>query len=78
MPAAEVRIDAGTVFGDVELLVPDGVLVEVQSRTLFGDVRQEAGEVASQRAPRVVLTGGTIFGDVRVRSHRRRERWRLP
>ncbi len=57
--------------------MPDGVLVQVQSRTLFGDVRQEAGEVASQRAPRVVLTGGTIFGD-RVRSHRRRERWRLP
>jgi hypothetical protein len=72
--AAEVTIDAGTVFGDVELLVPEGIAVEVRSRLLLGDVRQSAGEVAPPGAPRVVLTGGTVFGDVKVRSQRRRER----
>ena len=70
----EVTIDAGTVFGDVQVLVPEGVLVEVRSRVLLGDVRQEAGEVAPPGAPRVVLVGGTVFGDVRVRASRRRER----
>ena len=72
--APEVTIDAGTVFGDVQVLVPEGVLLEVRSRTLLGSVRQEAGVVAAPGAPRVVLTGGTVFGDVRVRAQRRRER----
>ena len=71
---AEVRIDASTVFGDVDLLVPEGVEVELRSRTLFGDVKQEAGGSAVPGAARIVLTGGTVFGDVRVRSQRLRER----
>lgn len=70
----EVRIDAGTIFGDVELLVPESVEVEVRSRTLFGDIKQEAAEAAPPGAPRILLTGGTVFGDVRVRSQRLRER----
>jgi Domain of unknown function (DUF1707)/Cell wall-active antibiotics response 4TMS YvqF len=70
----EVAIDAGTIFGDVDILVPEGVAVEVRSRTLFGDIRQDAGGVAPAGAPRIVLTGGTVFGDVRVRSSRFRER----
>lgn len=72
--AAEVTIDAGTIFGDIELLVPEGVVVEVRSRALLGDIRQEAGDVAAAGAPRVILTGGTVFGDVRVRARRLRER----
>jgi hypothetical protein len=70
----EVRIDAGTIFGDVELLVPESVAVEVRSRTLFGDIKQEAAAAAPPGAPRILLTGGTVFGDVRVRSQRLRER----
>lgn len=72
--ASELRIDAGTVFGDVDLLVPEGIVVEVRSRTLFGSVRQKAGAVGHPGAPRIVLTGGTFFGDVRVRHDRLRER----
>jgi hypothetical protein len=71
---SEIRIDAGTIFGDVELLVPEGVEVEIRSRTLFGDIKQEAAEAAPRGAPRILLTGGTVFGDVRVRSQRLRER----
>jgi Domain of unknown function (DUF1707)/Cell wall-active antibiotics response 4TMS YvqF len=71
----EVRIDAGTIFGDVDLLVPEGVEVEVRARTLLGDVKQEAGEAAGPGAPRIVLTGGTVFGHVRVRAQRLRERF---
>ena len=69
-----VEVDASTVFGDVELLVPEGVLVEVRSRAFFGDVRQQAGGDAPPGAPRVVLTGGTVFGDVRVKERRLSER----
>jgi hypothetical protein len=70
----EVLIDAGTFFGDVELLVPEGIEVEVRSRTFFGAIKQEAVAAAAPGAPRIVLTGGTVFGDVRVRSRRLRER----
>lgn len=73
----EIEIDAGTVFGDVQLLVPEGVLVEVRARVFFGDVRQSAGLSAPTGAPRIVLSGGTFFGDVRVRAERLRERLAL-
>ncbi|MDO9409581.1 DUF1707 domain-containing protein [Patulibacter sp.] len=69
-----IEIDAQTVFGDVTLLVPEGVVVDVRSRTGFGVVRQEAGESGPPGAPVVVLTGGSWFGDVRVRAKRLRER----
>ena len=72
--AAEVTIDARTIFGDVELLVPEGIAVEVRSRTVVGDVKHAAGEVAPAGSPRVVVTGRTVFGDVRVRTRRLRER----
>ncbi len=71
---ARIEIDAGTVFGDITLLVPEGVVVDVRSRTGFGVVRQEAGTSGPVGAPVVVLTGGTWFGDVRVRARRLRER----
>jgi hypothetical protein len=70
----EVHLDARSIFGDLELLVPEGVEVEVRSRTLFGEVKQEAEESAASKTPRIVLTGGTVFGDVRVRTRRLRER----
>lgn len=73
---ARIEIDAGSVFGDVTLLVPEGVVVDVRSRTGFGTVRQEAGASGPPDAPVVVLTGGTWFGDVRVRARRLRERLR--
>lgn len=79
VPGGVVEIRATTVFGDIQLFVPDGVVVEVRSHVTFGDVKQEAGAVAPAGAPRVVLTGWTTFGDVLVRPQPRRrgfaERW---
>jgi len=72
--ASVMTIDAGTIFGDVELLVPEGVAVEVRCRTVIGGIRQQAGEIAPDGAPRVILVGGTVLGDVRVRAQRLRER----
>jgi hypothetical protein len=74
IPAAELQLRAGSVFGDIDLIVPEGVDVEVRARTVLGDVRQEAGDAHAPGAPRIVLTGGTVFGDVKVRHQRLRER----
>lgn len=69
----DVEIDARSLFGDIDLLVPEGVVVEVRTRVTFGDVHQDAGQAAPFGAPRVILTGRTVFGDVRVRARRLRE-----
>jgi hypothetical protein len=66
---AETHIHARALFGNIDLLVPEGVEVEVQARTQVGRTSLQAGsEIAG--APRIVLTGGTLFGDIKVR-HRR-------
>jgi Domain of unknown function (DUF1707) len=60
-----------TWFGNIklDLLVPEGVEVEVQARTQVGRTNLQAGS-GIPGAPRIVLTGGTFFGDIKVR-HRR-------
>ena len=67
--ATETHIHARAVFGNVELLVPEGIEVEVRTSTPIGRLRHEAASPVPG-APRIVLTGGTFFGDVRIR-HRR-------
>jgi hypothetical protein len=71
--AHDVAIEARSLLGDILLLVPEGVEVEVRARPLLGSVRQHAGHDAPPGAPRVVLTGGTVIGDIRVRARRLRE-----
>ena len=67
--ATETHIHARALFGNVDLLVPEGVEVEVQARTQVGRTNLQASS-GILGAPRIVLTGGTFFGDIKVR-HRR-------
>ena len=69
MSEHEVRIDVWSLFGTVDLLVPEGVEVDVRVRTGLGQLKQEASAPVPG-APRIVLTGRTVFGTIRVR-HRR-------
>ena len=68
--ATDMRIDARTLFGVIDLLVPEGVEVEIRARSRLGGIRQDVPAPASIGAPRIVLTGGSVFGEIRVR-HRR-------
>ena len=67
--AAETRIHARALFGNIDLLVPEGVEVELQAGTQVGRTKVESRS-GVPGAPRIVLTGGTFFGDIKVR-HRR-------
>lgn len=71
---SRIEIEATAVVGDITLVVPEGVRVEVRARAGLGRVRQEAGATAPDGAPVVVLTGGTWVGSVRVRAERRHDR----
>ncbi|MDA0140464.1 DUF1707 SHOCT-like domain-containing protein [Solirubrobacter deserti] len=65
----EIVIDAFTPFGTIDLLVPVGVQVEVRAETRMGSLKQQAS-APTPGAPRVILTGGTVFGTIRVRNQR--------
>jgi hypothetical protein len=69
---AEVEVEAVSYFGDIDLIVPEGVAVEVRVTAGLGSVRQLVGAIAPPGSPRVILTGWTVFGDVHVRARRRR------
>lgn len=67
--SAEVRIDGYTVFGDVEVLLPEGVEAELSGFTIFGDRRLELAPVPrSPQTPLVRVHGMSLFGDVTLRS----------
>jgi hypothetical protein len=67
--ATETHIHARALFGNIELLVPKGIAVEVQARTRLGRTNLQASSEAAG-APRIVLTGGTFSGNVNVRHPR--------
>ena len=71
--AAETHIHARALFGNIDLLVPEGVEVEVQARTQVGRTNLQLSS-AIPGAPRIVLTGGTFFGDIKVRHRRLRDK----
>jgi hypothetical protein len=66
----EIRIHVWAPFGTIDVLVPEGVDVDVQARSKLGQVKQETDAATVLGAPRVVLTGGSVFGPVRVRHKR--------
>src|SRR6478609_4190781 len=67
--AHEIRIDAFTPFGNIDLLVPEGVHVDVRANARLGKLKQETS-AAGPGAPRIILTGGTLFGNVKIRHKR--------
>jgi hypothetical protein len=71
--AFETQIHARVLMGNINLLVPEGVDVEVRARTQIGRTVHEPG-LGVPGAPRIVLSGGTFFGDVKVRRRRLREK----
>lgn len=77
---SEVAIEARTVFGDVVVVVPEGVEAEVAGFTIFGDRRLELAPVPRRPyTPIVRVHGLTLFGDIRVVSAKPGEptsRWR--
>jgi hypothetical protein len=68
--AQTIYIDAHTPFGNIDLLVPEGVHVEVRANPVVGKLKQQTSGSPSPGAPRIILTGGTWFGDVKVRNQR--------
>ena len=67
--ADRVELFLGSVFGDVEVIVAEGVDADLYGWTVFGDRKVELEAVPRlPGTPRVVVHGRTVFGDLRLRS----------
>ncbi len=67
--ADRVELWLSTVFGDVEVIVAEGVDAQLQGRTLFGDRRVDLAAVPRiAGTPRIVVHARTVFGDLILRS----------
>ncbi len=64
-----VELVLSTVFGDVEVIVAEGVDAVLEGWTVLGDRRTELARVPRLAGtPRVVVHARSIFGDLRLRS----------
>jgi len=67
--APTVELYLTTVFGDVEVVVSEGVAAENEGWTVLGDRRTELAPVPRlPGTPHVVVRGWSVFGDRRLRS----------
>lgn len=64
-------ITAIAVFGDVTVIVPDGIDVDLEGVAIFGDKRCTTGDTPPvPGSPVVLVRAFALFGDVRVRPPR--------
>jgi hypothetical protein len=64
-----VHLQLGTFFGDVEVIVSEGVAAQLEGWTFFGSRKTDLAAVPRlPGTPRVVVRGWTFFGDLKLRS----------
>jgi hypothetical protein len=67
--ADTVNLQLGTVFGDVDVIVSEGVAAQIDGWTVFGDRRTDLAAVPRLAGtPRVVVRAWSVFGDLKLRS----------
>ena len=67
--AEVIDLEVGTVFGDVEVIVAEGVAAEISGWTVFGDRKVELAALPRLAGtPRIRVRGRTVFGDLKLRS----------
>ena len=69
MPAGQVAINAVAPFGNIDVLVPDGVQVDVGGFTLFGSKKIAVRDATTNESGAVIrVRGFSLFGSVKVSS----------
>jgi hypothetical protein len=67
--ADRLDLQLGTVFGDVDVIVAEGVDAQIHGRTVFGDRKVDLAAVPRiAGTPRIVVHARTVFGDLKLRS----------
>ena len=67
VPTGEIAVTATAVMGDVKIIVPDGVSVELSGHAFLGDRRVKVREPRpGARVPVVRVTAHAVMGDVKI------------
>jgi uncharacterized protein DUF1707 len=67
--ADTLHLQLSTFFGDVDVIVSEGVVAQLEGWTFFGDRKTSLAAVPRlPGTPRVVVHGWTFFGDLKLRS----------
>jgi hypothetical protein len=67
--ADRIELHLSTVFGDIDVIVAEGVDAELRGRTVFGNRKMQLAPVARLAGtPLVVVHAKAIFGDLKLRS----------
>lgn len=67
--AERLELVLGSVFGNVEVIVAEGVDAELLGRTVFGSRTTQLAPVPRlPGTPRIVVRARTVFGDLKLRS----------
>ncbi len=67
--AERIDLFLSTMFGDIDVIVAEGVDAELQGRTVLGDRKVKLAPVQRLAGtPLIVVHGRTVFGDLRLRS----------
>lgn len=63
--SSDVKVE--TFFGDIRVVVPPGVRVEVSGSRLLGDLKLDDGNYGVANGPLIRLRADSVAGDVKVR-----------
>lgn len=65
--SGDVMIKASAIFGGIDLIVPDGVAVKVQSVSIFGGVDNKHPQPTAQSLVTVYVDAVCVFGGMNIR-----------
>lgn len=60
-------INASAIFGGIDILVPDDVIIVTKSNSIFGGVSNKKSSKAKEGAPTIYVNGMAIFGGVEIK-----------
>lgn len=74
LPPGDTYIDAMCVFGGVDIIVPEGVNVELSGVPIFGGIDNKYGDRRLPGAPTLHISGFALFGGIDVKPAKKRRR----
>ena len=63
----DVVINAGSIFGGIELYVPQNVKIKIKSTPIFGGIENKAETTATENSPVIYINGTAIFGGIEIK-----------
>jgi len=74
MPPGDTYMDAMCLFGGVDIIVPEGLNVEVDGIPLFGGIENQVSDDLLPGAPTLHVRAFVMFGGIEIKH--RKKRWR--